>query len=219
MVGAAIGAIGVNLVFGHQDFDRINLATIIGAIIGSVLVLAVGTWVTDRLGLRQPAERSVADIIAEGESATVEFKSTARRNLHTGQRDDKIELVVAKTVAGFLNADGGLLVIGVDDDGNALGLDGDLSLMKAPDHDRYELWLTDYLKNTLGMPAMAFVQVSFEPYRGDYVVVVQVSPSDTPVFLDNPRGERTADFYARMGNSTRKLLTDDFADYARSRWK
>ncbi|MEN8240122.1 MAG: RNA-binding domain-containing protein [Actinomycetota bacterium] len=219
MVGAGIGATGVNLIFGAQELDRLSPATFVGGILGSVLVLGVGSWLAGRFGWRQGAERTITDLVADGESAIVEFKSTSRRNLHTGQRDDKIELVIAKTVAGFLNADGGVLVIGVDDDGNALGLDGDLSLMKAPDHDRYELWLTDFLDTTLGSPALAFISVSFDAYDGDYVVVVRVLPSDSPVFVNEPKGNRTADFYVRMGNSTRRLLTDEFADYARSRWK
>jgi len=75
-------------------------------------------------------------------------------NLHTGARDDRIELVTAKTVAGFLNSQGGTLIVGVDDDGHALGVDEDLATMKAPDHDRYQLWLTDSLQRTLGKPAL-----------------------------------------------------------------
>ena len=219
MVGAGIGATGVNIIFGAEEFDRLSVATIIGAIIGSVLVLGVGSWLADHFGWRDKPEPTIDEIITGGESATVEFKSTARRNLHTGQRDDKIELVIAKTVAGFLNADGGVVVIGVDDAGNTLGLDGDLSVMKAPDHDRYELWLTDFLDSTLGSPALAFVSVRFDPYQGNDVVVVNVLPSDSPVFVNEPKGNRTADFYVRMGNSTRRLLTDEYADYARSRWK
>jgi uncharacterized membrane protein YeaQ/YmgE (transglycosylase-associated protein family) len=219
MAGFAIGATGVNVIFGTEALDQISFATIIGAIAGSVLVLGVGSWLADHFGWRQKSERDISDLIAGGESSTVEFKSTARRNLHTGQRDDKIELVITKAVAGFLNADGGVLVIGVDDEGNALGLQSDLSTMKAPDHDRYELWITDFFDTTLGSPALAFISVSFEPYDGNYVVVVTVLPSDSPVFVNEPKGNRTADFYVRMGNSTRRLLTDEFADYARSRWK
>jgi hypothetical protein len=91
--------------------------------------------------------------------------------------------------------------------------------MKEPDHDRYQLWLVDYLQRTLGKPAVAFVTIEFEPYAGQYVVVVTVAQSDRPVFLDAPKGGRTADFYVRMGNSTRSLLTDEFNEYQQSRWK
>ena len=52
-----------------------------------------------------------------------EFKSTLRVNLHTGQNDKKMEHAVLKTINGFLNSmEGGSLVIGVDDEGTALGL-------------------------------------------------------------------------------------------------
>lgn len=220
MVGAAIGALLSNLVQGPNPFERFEIGTALGGVAGSVLVLTVATWVGDRLGWRKSETDapSITEIIAGGESDRVEFKSTARWNLHTSQRDGQVEVAIAKTVAGFLNGEGGTLVIGVDDEGSPLGLDNDLSLMKSADHDRFQLWLTDYLERTLGKPALAFVSVNFERYVGGDVVVVAVDPSDAPVFLDTRSGGRTADFYVRLGNSTRKLLTDEFADYQRSRW-
>lgn len=219
MVGAAFGGGAVNFLTGNTNRDRLDLGTAIGALAGSVIVLALFLWAADHFGWRHTKRQKISSIISEGESSGVEFKSTARINLHTGARDDKIELVTAKTVAGFLNGEGGILVIGVDDAGHALGLDKDLAVMKSPDHDRYELWLIDHLQRTLGKPAVIFVTIGFEPYAGEYVVVVTVEASDRPVFLDEPKGGRTADFYVRMGNSTRSLLTDEFNEYQQSRWK
>lgn len=219
MMGAAFGGGAINLFTGTSNRDRFDLGTAIGAIAGSVIVLAVLLWAADHFGWRGKAQPSITDLISDGESSTAEFKSTARVNLHTGARDDAIELATAKTVAGFLNSEGGVLIIGVDDNGRALGLDTDLGVMKAPDHDRYQLWLVDYLQRTLGKPAVAFVTIEFESYAGQYVVVVTVAQSHRPVFLDAPRGGRTADFYVRMGNSTRSLLTDEFNEYQQSRWK
>ena len=130
-----------------------------------------------------------------------------------------MELVVAKTVAGFLNGEGGTLLIGVNDDGKVIGLDADLQLMKQPDNDRYQLWLADYLEGALGKPSLAYITIRFEPVGAADVAVIEVRPSERPVYLDEPKGQRTADFYVRMGNSTRKLLTDEFATYRQSRWK
>src|SRR5262249_5865593 len=70
-------------------------------------------------------EKSLAEVLRGGESATVEFKSSLRVNLHTRNRDAKIEHAVLKTIAAFLNSDGGILVVGVDDKGIPLGLDAD----------------------------------------------------------------------------------------------
>jgi predicted HTH transcriptional regulator len=217
MVGAAIGGGAVNFLTGAANRDRFDLGTAIGAIAGSVLVLALFLWAADHFGWKHTKRRGISAVISEGETSSIEFKSTARVNLHAGARDDRIEIVVARTVAGFLDSDGGLLVIGVDDSGGALGLDEDLAAMKAPDHDRYERWLIDYLQRALGKPALAFVTIGFEPYAGEYVVVVTVEASERPVFVDEPKGGRTADFGVRMGNSTRSLLTDKFSEYQRSR--
>ena len=49
-----------------------------------------------------------------------------------------IEKVAARTVAGFMNAQGGLLVIGVDDDGKPLGLDRDLATLGRKDLDGFQ---------------------------------------------------------------------------------
>lgn len=217
--GAAVGSFVINLIDRDGTVTETGIATAAGALIGSVLVLAVFVFVTRRFGAKTEATAPIAEMLANGESAIVEFKSTARTNLHTGARDDAIELVIAKTVAGFLNADGGTLIIGVDDSGEPIGLDLDLKLMKQRDHDRYQLWLNDYLEATLGKPALTFIGTRFEPVNDVDVVVVTVDRADTPVFVNEPGSKRTADFYVRMGNSTRKLLTDEFATYRQSRWK
>ena len=43
------------------------------------------------------------------------LKSTLRTNLHTNSRDPRMEQSVLKTIAGFLNTNGGVLTIGVTD--------------------------------------------------------------------------------------------------------
>src|SRR3546814_12750902 len=78
-------------------------------------------------GQQEPANDKiqVSELIAAGEGDGVEFKSTLRMNLHTGQVDDKMQVTVLKTIAGFLNAKGGTLLIGVSDDGQVTGLSAD----------------------------------------------------------------------------------------------
>jgi type I restriction enzyme, R subunit len=61
-------------------------------------------------------------LLASDETYEVEFKSTARWNLRDTCKDQRMEDAVVKTVAGFLNTDGGTLFIGVDDQGRLIGL-------------------------------------------------------------------------------------------------
>jgi len=218
IVGSGIGAIAGNWLGVGEDLFSFSMWTIAGSIVGSVVVLALVVFIMDRRGIRKPSRRTAAEIAAAGESDTVEFKQTARWNIHTQQRDEKIEMVIAKTIAGFMNADGGTLLIGIDDAGHPTGLDNDLSLGKVSDHDRYQLWLTDHIQRTLGKTAAARIDVTFEPVEGIDVCRVDVEASDRPVFLDEPKGPRTAYFYVRIGNSTRRLLPDELLRYRDDHW-
>jgi len=218
IVGSGLGAAIGNWIGADREVFDFDIWTIVGSVLGSVIVLGLVLVVMDHLGVRRPERPSAAEIVAGGESDRVEFKQTARWNTHTKQRDEKLEMVVAKTIAGFLNADGGTLIIGVDDDGNPTGLSNDLSLGKIADHDRFQLWLIDHIQRTLGKTAATRITVAFEPIDGVDVCRVDVERSDRPVFLDEPGGQRTADFYVRIGNSTRRLLPDELLRYREDHW-
>lgn len=81
----------------------------------------------ERLGgsIADTTEWTLEEIIETGEITTAEFKSCLRKNLHTGRQDPRIEHSVLKTIAGFLNASGGTVIIGVADDGVPVGIDED----------------------------------------------------------------------------------------------
>ena len=67
----------------------------------------------------------------------------ARYNAHTQEADPKLEHVIVKTVCGFLNAEGGTLFIGVDDDGHPVGIEPTSRRSKSKANmDGYELFLT-----------------------------------------------------------------------------
>lgn len=65
------------------------------------------------------------------ESSTVEFKPAFQWDSRVNQQNDALRLeFFLKPVAAFLNADGGTLFIGVNDDGRICGIDRDLALFK-----------------------------------------------------------------------------------------
>ena len=75
-------------------------------------------------GLNRTMMGRSGDLVG-GETTRVEFKSTLRVNLHTGQVDKKMEHSCLKTIAAFLNSHGGHLVVGINDSGVVLGVDQD----------------------------------------------------------------------------------------------
>jgi ATP-dependent Lon protease len=164
-----------------------------------------------------PTERATQELLADGESASVEFKATARWNQHTRQRDAAIELGVVKSVAGFMNAQGGTLLIGVDDGGQPVGLDADYKLVGKRDRDGFENWLTTLLEKAVGKAAVANLSVKFEQLDGREICRIDVQPSRKPVFVHTGKtGE--ADLYVRLNNSTRLLNTEEALDYVRAHW-
>ena len=80
--------------------------------------------VAEQLGLAGGAAlRTVDELIENDEDFAVEFKSTARWDLREGKPNKAMEDAVVKTVAGFLNTDGGTLLIGVGADRAVVGLE------------------------------------------------------------------------------------------------
>ncbi len=173
-------------------------------------------------GERKPsAEVAVEDLIAAGESQTLEFKSTARWNLHTGAADPKLEHVIVKTVCGFLNAEGGTLLIGVQDDGNVLGLEQDLSTLGSKGNiDGYELFLRQLLDTNLSATTAATVRIRFPVANEAAICAVSVAASGKPIFANPPKGSGPggAEFWVRIGNATKQLYGDDMVHYQDEHW-
>lgn len=198
--------------------DLWSPVTVMTAFVVDAVVLTLVGAVLARLHPRAELP-PVAEVIAAGESDRVEFKSSARWNLRTDQRDDRMELVVAKTVAAFLNSGGGTLLIGVADDGDMLGLAADFATLKQPDADRFELWLRDMLTTRLGGHAATLPRIDFAAVPGsdDVVCRVMCPPSPGPVYLRAPKSG-AQELWVRVGNSTRALQVGEAIEYVAVRW-
>ncbi len=151
-------------------------------------------------------------IVLGGETTEVEFKSTMRINLHTGEKDLRMELGCLKTIAGFLNTNRGTLIIGVSNDGRPLGIDAD----KFSDEDKMSLHLVNLVKTRMGPQYMAYVHPRFDEYDGKRVMVVDCWESRSPVFVKDGDIER---FYIRTGPSTVELTASQTQDFIKQRFK
>jgi ATP-dependent Lon protease len=165
-----------------------------------------------------PDARTTVELMAAGESKNVEFKSSATFDRETGKKNKELEFAIAKTVAGFANAHGGTLLVGVNDNGQAVGLADDYRLanQKRQDVDGYENWLTTMLAENLGKVATTYLSVSFGSVEGHDVCRLDVTPSKVPIFIRSQRS--SGDFYVRLTNSTRLLNTSEAMEYIRSHW-
>lgn len=151
------------------------------------------------------------DMIRGGESDVVEFKSTLRRNLHTGKPDKRMEYAVLKTLSGFLNTNGGTLVIGVTDDGEPVGIEAD----GFSDPDGMSLHLTNIVNAQLGPNAMTLIHANFDDFEDCRVLVANCERSPTEVYV---KDGNTQQFYIRTGPSTTMLTGSDMVEYINQRF-
>lgn len=164
--------------------------------------------------VQPPEPKTLAELIAAGENSSVEFKSTARWSPADAKIQDFVEFAIVRTTAGFMNTAGGTLIVGVDDDGNAIGLEHDYQTLRKKDRDGFELWLMDLLQVTLGKNALTCVSISFEEFAGKDVARVEIRRSRRIVFVNAPKAPRVDDVYVRFGNSTRKLTPAELLEYS-----
>ncbi len=156
-------------------------------------------------------ELDLSQIIENGESEAVEFKATLRTNLHTGSPDQRIELSMLKTIAGFLNTNGGTLIIGVHDDGGSADIKAD----GFPDEDKMSLHLVNIVKSRIGPLAMTQIHVHFEDYDDSRVMIIKCGRATKAEFVKDGDIER---FYIRTGPSTTELTAKQTQEYIKQRF-
>ena len=173
------------------------------------IVRALGKHITNYL--RSKEQISTKEIIEQGESDFVEFKSTLRWNLHSNRKDKMIENASLKTVAAFMNVKGGTLIIGVADDGKVLGLESD----KFVNHDKLLLHFTKIVQDRIGALYIKYLQFSIESITGKDILRIDCTPSTVPAYLKDGTLEH---FYIRTGPSTTNLRLSKVYTFIKERF-
>lgn len=167
--------------------------------------------------------QDLASLLEQGESDSLEFKETLRYDVRKGEASKEMERMVLKTIVGFLNSDGGTLLVGVNDDGEAVGLENDYKALPKKNRDGLENHLNMLLKTGIGLPFAKHVSVAFEKTKGadpamqKEVCMVTVRESHKPAYLRN--GDRSEEFFVRVGNSTQPFTMSEAEEYIKTKWK
>jgi len=159
--------------------------------------------------------RDLDAIIAAGESEWLEFKSTFRWDLQESRTNRALELVIIKSLAGFLNGRGGTLLIGVDDNGEILGLDADYRTLKKGDRDGFQQALFTAVATSMGGDIAPYLAVLFHRVHEKEVCRVIVEPASRPVYIEHSGAPR---LYLRSGAATRELNVKEAIAYQATRW-
>jgi serine/threonine protein kinase len=150
--------------------------------------------VIDMLVLLQSERADLEALLRSDESADIEFKTSLRVPVgdpqldrltknEAKQRELDLEKAVTKTIAAFLNTDGGTLVIGRADDGAVVGIEIDFPRAKDPSRDGWRRTFDDVITRDLGPEVMSALHVQLNPYEGQTVAVVRCEPRHEPTWF------------------------------------
>ncbi len=167
---------------------------------------------------------SVKEILNDDENRFLEFKSSARWDYRQEKTNPELEKMILKTLAAFGNTDGGILLIGVDDDKNILGLENDFKTLKKSTADYYEIHLRNLFHNAMGVKYVSnYVRMQFENCQNHKMICkIKVLATNEPIYLKfkNKNGLVEEKLFVRSGNSSQEIKSmSDINDYINTRFK
>jgi serine/threonine protein kinase len=193
--------------------------------------------VLDRLNEIRHRGMDIYAVIAEGEGSQVEFKSSLHHRhgplsqelqkkieakvLQPHQAESEVQkqlkIEVTKTVAAFLNTNGGTLLIGVSDSGTVLGIEPDFAYLgKGKNNaDGWLLSLRDVITRALGAEVWSAIHVSLVRHGPGTVAVVRCPARASETWHTEGGNER---FYMRAANATLQLDGSQLLRYIREQW-
>ncbi len=181
----------------------------ISSITSLTILRRLGKRVTNYLKSLQ--QTSTLEVIESGENEYVEFKSTMRWNIIAEKKDKRITHSILKTIAAFLNSNGGILMVGVDDKGEVLGLKED----RFENDDKMLLFITNNIKSHLGTLHLSNIHFCIEELKGLSILRVDIEAGDVPCYVEYDNSEY---FYLRTGPATTELSVSKVYAYVNKRF-
>lgn len=197
--------------FGFDDFVSFQIAQAAFVFFGQSGIIAI-LFYRWRRRLMEP---SGEEFLVGDEHEKLERKSTFRWDLAAGKVNKNLEKAAMKTVAGFLNADGGHLIIGVGDDRSVVGIDPDCATLARKDADGLTNHFGNVFNTMIGAHVRHLVSVKPLAIRDTQCMLVAVSPSPQPVYVSDDGKE---EFFVRTGNGTTSMKLSETQAYIEARW-
>lgn len=130
--------------------------------------------------------RELCDLIKNGESSTLEFK-----------RDDLEAHALAKGLVAFLNLQGGMLLLGVDDDGSIRGAN----------RSDLEEWVVELCRSKIEPPIIPILAWVKDAAPGKNILMVRVPIGPDKPYAQIHNSRKT--YFIRVGKTSREASRDE----------
>lgn len=157
----------------------------------------------DKLSL----DEKITELVKNGETEAVEFKETLSLDIKKQTKEKYIEHSSLKTIAGFLNSKGGVLLVGVSDNGLYPGIFEEVEKFHKANFDKFLLHFKNLIKRSIGEEFYPYIEYQLVVVNESKVLYVNCVKSEKPCYLDGK------DFYVRTNPATDKLEGPQLVDY------
>lgn len=166
--------------------------------------------------------QSTESMILAGESNVLEFKSSMMWDAQGTENNNMTasQLMIMKTIAAFMNSEGGTLLVGVDDNGKVVGIERDYEVFH--DKKNWDTWsqhLVNLIRKYIGTEFAMYV--SAVPVKLDGRTVAKITArkcmADVYVEYRDDKGQERVEYYIRALNTTQSLNQKQADEYKRRR--
>lgn len=153
-------------------------------------------------------KKIILEFIKREEGQKLEFKTYFRYNSKIKKESKESELKVIEAIVAFLNTEGGIILIGVNNSKEIIGIENDYLTFgkKQRNRDGFKLRSIRVIEEKIGIKYKKFIDINFENILGKDVCIITISKSTEPVYIYN-------NFIIRVGNRNKKLNTREAIDY------
>jgi len=151
----------------------------------------------------------IENLLRKEESLIHEYKSFLRYNTKEKKITDWLINSSLKTIAAFLNSEGGCLIIGVNDNKKILGID--LDGFKS--NDEWIRFLKDKIKSKLGINFLeTFIKIETREFNNENIGIIRCAP-----LPKNDHCLLEEKLYVRKGPASHELALKDVLDWQKNR--
>lgn len=151
------------------------------------------------------------ELITSAESKTLEFKQTLSVDVRTKEKQKYIETASLKTIAAFLNSEGGTLIVGVSDNRDPVGIEDEINRFHEGSADKFLLHFKNLIRSNIGEQFYPLLDYNLVPIDSKRVLRIDCKRSDCPCFIGD-------DFYVRTNPATDKLAGPTMLQYVSTRF-
>ncbi len=169
-----------------------------------------------QLDIEAALQKSIPELITAGEGQHSEFKASFAWDYRRQRINKDLHKAVMKNIVGFMNTTGGILLLGVGDEGEIVGLEQEFQTQGKPNADGFENNFNTAFRDMVGPEYRPYVVLDFERIEEKTICRVMVLPTPEPVYLTHKNRE---EFYIRTGNASQPLTTSQAVTYVQTHFK